>query len=125
MTHGIGIDLEEVLVEGRVDSDDVPHLMVNLEFQGSHGSVEVNSVEVSKEEDLRVSLSSVSRLRPFRRLSNLDDDHVAVSGREKGGRRVSKNDSKLKENENEEAPRKLTERRDLQTRRDQSRLFRS
>lgn len=37
----------------------------------------MNSVEVSKEEDLRVSLSSVSRLRPLRRLSNLDDDHVA------------------------------------------------
>lgn len=62
MTHGVRIDLEYVLVEGRIDADDVPHLMVDLQFQWRHGCVKVDSVEVLQEEDLRISLSSVTRL---------------------------------------------------------------
>ena len=63
VAHGIGVDLEDILVECRVNSDDVPHLMVDLELQRRHGRVEVNSIEVLQKQDLRVSFTSVSGFR--------------------------------------------------------------
>ena len=38
----IGIHHEDVLVEGRVDTNDVLDLMVNFQLQRVHGRVEVN-----------------------------------------------------------------------------------
>lgn len=40
--RGISINHEQVLVEGRIDSNDVLDLVVDLEFQRVHGGVEVN-----------------------------------------------------------------------------------
>ena len=40
--RGISINHEQVLVEGRIDSNDVLDLVVDLEFQRVHGGVEVD-----------------------------------------------------------------------------------
>ena len=45
-TYRIGIDREDVLIEGRVDTDDVPHLMINFQLQWCHGRIEMDAVEV-------------------------------------------------------------------------------
>ena len=41
----IGIHHEQILVERRVDTNDVLDLVVDLELQGVHGSVEVDLAE--------------------------------------------------------------------------------
>ena len=48
--------------------------MVHLELKRCHGEVVVHTVQESHEDDLRVTLSAVTRLGDFRRLANLDDD---------------------------------------------------
>ena len=60
-THGIRINCEDILVEGRVDTDNVTHLMINLKFQGRHRCVEVHSVQIMQQEDLRVALPAIAR----------------------------------------------------------------
>ena len=42
MDSSIGIHHEHVLVEGRVDTNDVLDLMINLKFQWIHRRVKVN-----------------------------------------------------------------------------------
>ena len=46
LTHSISVDLEDVFVKSRIDANDIPHLVIDLELQRRHGSVEVDSVEV-------------------------------------------------------------------------------
>ena len=76
MTHRVGIDSEDVLVERRVDTNHIAHLVIDLQLERSHRSVEVDSIEVLHEENLTVTLSTVARLRPLRGLADLDDDNV-------------------------------------------------
>ena len=45
IAYGIGIDLENIFVESRINTTDVPHLMVDLQFQWRHGSIKVNSIQ--------------------------------------------------------------------------------
>ena len=75
-THCIGINSEDIFVEGRVDTDDVAHLVVDLQLEWRHGGVKVHAVEVLHEEDLTVTLATVTRLRPLSRLADLHDDDV-------------------------------------------------
>ena len=76
MTHRVGIDSEDVLVERRVDTNHIAHLVIDLQLERSHRSVEVDPIEVLHEENLTVTLSTVTRLRPLRGLADLDDDNV-------------------------------------------------
>ena len=48
MDGSIGIDREQVLVERRIDTNDILDLVVDLELQGVHRSVEVNLEEVQQ-----------------------------------------------------------------------------
>ena len=75
--HCISIDSEDILVEGGVDSNDVSHLVVDLQLERRHRRVEVDPVEILHDKDLTVTLSSVTRLRSLGRLADLDDDDVA------------------------------------------------
>jgi len=77
ITHGVSVNLEDVLVKRWVDTDDIPHLMVDFQLEWVHGGVKVNSVEIVQQQDLRITLSSVSRLASLGRLADLDDDHVS------------------------------------------------
>lgn len=100
MTHRISVDLENVLVEGRIDSNNVSHLVIDFQLQRRHGRVKVDSVEVLQEQDLRITFSSVSWFIGFGRFSDLDDNDVsAVSDNlrisEKWRRRYSRNDMTL------------------------------
>jgi hypothetical protein len=45
LAYGIGINLEDVFVESGIDTNNIPHLMIDLQFQWRHGSIEVNSIE--------------------------------------------------------------------------------
>ena len=77
-TYGIGIDLEDILVECRVDPNDISHLVIDLQLERAHGSIKVDTVEILKEQHLGISLSSITRFRSFGRFANLDDDNVAA-----------------------------------------------
>ena len=77
-THGVSIDLEDVLVERRIDTDNVSHLMVDLQLERVHRGVKVNSVEVVQKQDLGITFPSISRLAALGRLADLDNDHVAM-----------------------------------------------
>ena len=77
ITYSIGIHSEDVLVERGVDTNDIPHLVIDFQLQRGHRCVEVNPVEVLHDEDLTATLSSVTRLRSLRRLADLDDHNVA------------------------------------------------
>jgi len=46
LAHRVGINSEDVLVEGGVNTDDISHLMVDFQFQRGHRSVEVDAVQV-------------------------------------------------------------------------------
>ena len=59
--HRISIYLEDVLVEGGVNANDVAHLVVDLQLEGTHGGIKVDAVEVLQEQDLGVSLASIAR----------------------------------------------------------------
>ena len=42
MYGGVGVDHEHVLVERRVDTDDILDLMVHLELEWAHGRIKMN-----------------------------------------------------------------------------------
>lgn len=72
----VGVDHQEVLVEGRVDADDVLDLVEDLELGGSHRRIEVDAVEEAHEEHLRVALAAVAGTVALGRLADLDDHDV-------------------------------------------------
>ena len=77
-TYRIGVDSEDVLIEGWVNTNDIPHLMIDLELERSHSSVEMNPVEVLHDQNLTVTLSTVTGLGAFCRLPNFDHDNVPM-----------------------------------------------
>ena len=80
VTYSIGIHCEDVLVECRVNTDDIAHLMVNLELKRRHRSVEVHPVQVLHDENLTITLSTITRFRALGGLSDLDNNDVANFG---------------------------------------------
>jgi hypothetical protein len=74
----IGINHKKILVEFRIHTDDVVDLMEHLKLKRRHGSAVVDTVEEAHEENLRVTLSTVTRLSLglFRFLANLDNDDI-------------------------------------------------
>lgn len=52
--------------------------MVYLQFQGRHCRIEVYTVEVLHEQNLTVTLPSVTRLRALRRFADLAHDHIPL-----------------------------------------------
>ena len=78
--YRIGVHHEDVLVEGGVDSDDIAHLVVNFELEGIHWGIEVDSVEVVEEQDLRVTLATVARALAFTRPADFDNHHISAFG---------------------------------------------
>jgi hypothetical protein len=71
--------LENILVKRRVDPNDIPHLVIDLQLEGRHGRIKVHAVEVLQEQDLRITLASVARLGRFGGLADLDDDEVSAA----------------------------------------------
>lgn len=80
-SHSIGINLEDVFVECRIDTNDVAHLMEDFKLKGTHWPIEMDPVEIVQKQDLGVSLSSITGFTSLGRLSNLDDDHVTAKRR--------------------------------------------
>jgi len=79
-THRIGVDHEDVLVEGGVDPDDVAHLVVNFELEGIHWGIEVNSIEVMEEQDLRITLATVAWALALTGPADFDNHHISALG---------------------------------------------
>jgi hypothetical protein len=52
-------------------------LVVNLKLERAHRGVKVDTVEVLHEENLRVTLSTVTRARGLGGLADLDNDNIA------------------------------------------------
>ena len=75
-TYCISVDSEDVLVEGRVDTDDVAHLVIDFQLEWTHRRIKVDPVEILKQEDLTVTLATVAWLCALRRLADFDDDDV-------------------------------------------------
>lgn len=71
-TYSIRIHLEDILVERRVDPNDVPHLVIDLQLERAHRRFKVDPVEVLQKQDLRVPLAPVPRLVGFGRFADLD-----------------------------------------------------
>jgi hypothetical protein len=46
------IHREDILVERGVNSNDIPHLVVNLQLERIHGRIEVDLVQITHQEDL-------------------------------------------------------------------------
>ena len=59
----IGINHKKILVEFRIHADNVVNLMKHLKLKRRHGSAVVDTVEEAHEENLRVTLSTVTGLR--------------------------------------------------------------
>ena len=78
-TNRIRIDRKDVLVKRRIDSNHVPHLMINFEFQRGHGRIEMHAVEVVHEQNLTVSFAAIARLGPLRGLAHFDDNHITAT----------------------------------------------
>ena len=76
--YRVSIHSEDILVERGVDANDVSHLVVNFQLQRRHRCIEVNAVQVVHQHDLAVTFSTITRLRSFGGLSNLDYDHVSI-----------------------------------------------
>ena len=76
--HCVSINSKDVLVERRIDANDVAHLVVNFQLQRGHRSIEVNAVQVVHQQNLTVTFSAITRLGPFCRLSDLDYDHIPI-----------------------------------------------
>ena len=74
--YSIGINSEDVLVERRVDTDDIAHLVVDLELKWAHWRIEMDTVEVLHQENLTVTLATVTGLRALCGLPDLDHDDV-------------------------------------------------
>jgi hypothetical protein len=78
-TYRISIHLENVLVKSRVNPNDIPHLMVNLQLERAHRCVKVHAVEVLHEQDLRVSFAAIARSVRLGWLANFDHYNVSAS----------------------------------------------
>jgi hypothetical protein len=50
--------------------------VIDLELEGEHLAVEVDTVEETHGEDLRVTLSAITGTRALRRTTDLGDDDV-------------------------------------------------
>lgn len=72
----IGVDHEQVLVEFGINSDNVVDLMEHFEFERAHRGAVMDTVEEAEEENLGVTLSSVSWLGNLGRLANFDNNNV-------------------------------------------------
>lgn len=80
-TYSVSIDRKDILIEGRINSNDVPHLMIDLQLQRGHWRVKVYPVQIMKEENLTVSFAAISRLRTLSGFADLDDDHITIRTR--------------------------------------------
>lgn len=109
--HRVSIHGKDILIERGVDTDDISHLMVNLQLQWGHWGIKVNAVQIVHQQDLAVTFSTVTRLGPFRGLPDLDYDHISI-GAVSLKRRKSSNS-------------KLTEQRAPRTRRGRNTPFRN
>jgi hypothetical protein len=49
LNYCISVDGEDVFIEGGVNADYVAHLMIDLQFQRRHRTVEMNAVEIVHE----------------------------------------------------------------------------
>ena len=76
--HRVGINSKDILIEGGVNTDNISHLVVDFQLQRVHRSIEVDAVQVVHQQDLTITFSTVTRLGPFSRLSNLDYDHISI-----------------------------------------------
>ena len=61
LDHGIGVDHEHVLVKLRVHTDDVVDLVEHFQFKRVHLGAVVDTVEEAHKQDLRVTLTTVTR----------------------------------------------------------------
>ena len=72
----IGIHTQHNLVPIRRHARTPPDRVEELVLEGRHALVEHHALEERHEHDLTVTLSTVTGLRPFRGLADLDDDNV-------------------------------------------------
>jgi hypothetical protein len=79
LAHRISIYCENVFIECWINPNNVPHLMIYLQLQGRHGSVEMDSVQIVQQKDLAIALATVAWFRAFCWLADLNDDHVSVT----------------------------------------------
>jgi hypothetical protein len=78
-TYRIGIHHENILVERRVNADDIPHLMVNLEFERAHRRIKVHTVQVMEQQDLGVTLPTITGLLGLSGLAGFDDNNIPIN----------------------------------------------
>ena len=78
MHYRIGIHGEDVFIKRRINANNISHLVVNLQLQRRHWHIEMDTIEVMQQEDLRVSLSTIARFRSFSGFTDLGDDHVPM-----------------------------------------------
>lgn len=64
-TLGVSVASEDTLAADWVNSGKIAYLGIGLEFQRGHRGVEINSLEVPKEQNLTVSLTTIAKLRVF------------------------------------------------------------
>ena len=76
--HRISIDTKDILIEGGVNTDDISHLMIDFQLQRGHRSIKMNAVQVMHQQDLAVTFSTITRLGPFRGLSDFDYDYISI-----------------------------------------------
>ncbi|KAI6770917.1 hypothetical protein HG531_009772 [Fusarium graminearum] len=78
LNAGIGINHKKVLVQFGVHTNNVVDLMEHLKLERRHGSAMMDTVQEAHKENLRVTFSTVTRLRLglFRLLANLDDNDI-------------------------------------------------
>lgn len=77
-TYRVSVHSENVFIESWVNSDNIAHLMVDLEFQWRHRGIEVNPVEVVHQQDLTVTLATITGPRAFGGFSYFRYDHVPM-----------------------------------------------
>jgi hypothetical protein len=75
-TNRISINSKDVLIKRGINSNHIPHLVINLQLERGHGRIKVHTVEVVHNQDLTVTLATITWLGALRGLANLDDDHV-------------------------------------------------
>ena len=80
-TNRIGIDGENVLVEGWINTNDISHLMIDFQLQRCHWRIEMDTVEVLHQENLTVTLATIAWPGPLSRSANLDNHDVSVMNR--------------------------------------------
>ena len=76
--YRISMCCENVFVECRISPDKVSQLIVYLQLQKRHGSIEMDSVQRLQQENLTVVLPMVARFRTLRWFADLDNDRVSA-----------------------------------------------